>query len=194
MRLYSIRKFETSTYFIFGTYQKEPLHVFEGSETIYRKAHLNMTRTATRLILTRNLTNPLAAGVRSITIIINKFNNNNGGRTRNSQERQKDREGLYSQERGDARLREQEQSPPVTNQSVKESSSHPRRNMRNKNEQWINTLGGEKGSSRRPKGGPQSNRFFSDVSQRRRNAQQERTPRSELSTTSTILIKQEKVQ
>jgi hypothetical protein len=45
-------------YFIVGTFPKEPLHVFKGSETIYRKAHLNTTRTATRFILTRNLTKP----------------------------------------------------------------------------------------------------------------------------------------
>jgi hypothetical protein len=56
---------------------------------------------------------------------------------------------------------------------VKESSSHPRRNARNKNEQWINTLRGEKGFSSRPKGGPQSNQFFLDISQRRQNAQQQ---------------------
>ena len=35
---------------------EEPLHVFKGSETIYRKAHLNTTRTATRFILTRKYT------------------------------------------------------------------------------------------------------------------------------------------
>jgi len=44
---------------------------------------------------------------------------------------------------------------------MKESSSHPRRNARIKNEQWINTLGGEKGYSRRPKGGHRSNQSFS---------------------------------
>jgi len=57
MRSFSIREVPTS-YFIFGTYPKEPLHVFEGGETIYLKAHLNTTWTATRFILTRNLTKP----------------------------------------------------------------------------------------------------------------------------------------
>jgi len=48
--------------FIFGTFPKELLHVFEGSKMIYRKARLNTTRTAMRFILTRNLTNPLTEG------------------------------------------------------------------------------------------------------------------------------------
>ena len=82
-----------STYFIFRIYPKELLHVFEGSETIYRKAHLITAWTATRFILTRNLTNPLAAGaIEELLIITGELNSNDG---------QHVREGPYSQERGD---------------------------------------------------------------------------------------------